>query len=475
MSPHDSIRRKLISVMLITSCTVVVTASVAFVCYELITFRDSARERLGTLAQVIAANSSSPLAFADAKDAQEVISALAADPQVRRAALYDRDGKLFITYPTGTNATAFPSHPPSERFRFHGWQLEVSEPIREGERELGKLYIVSNLAAVKRRLGLYVLISIGVTIGAVILAWFLARAMQRRISDPILHLTDTAREISADRDYSVRAKKESSDEIGVLTDTFNQMLAEIERGKAELEERVQARTADLAQANEDLESFASSVAHDLRAPLRHIEAYAEIISEESGTQLSKELRAYLVRILESSKSMGTVIDDLLALSRASRTELNIQPVNFNAMIEEVLSDFREELAGREVQWRIGDLGTVRCDPGLLTRAVTNLVSNALKYTRFRDVTIIQIDKTSMKGETVFFIRDNGVGFDMKFADRLFKAFQRLDASGRFEGVGIGLLTVSRIIRRHGGRIWAEAVPDQGATFYFTLSERKEIA
>ncbi len=243
---------------------------------------------------------------------------------------------------------------------------------------------------------------------------------------------------------------------------------EIRRLNAELEARVRERTAELTEANHELEAFTYSVSHDLRAPLRHIDAFARIVEEELTGEASPTLRNYINRIRKGTQTMGRLVDDLLNLSRVGRAELGWQRVDLHSLVEEVVSDLKAETAQRQIDWRIGLLPTVECDPGLMRQVFANLLSNAVKYTRPRPHTVVEVGQLLTQDDHPLFVRDNGVGFNMKYVGKLFGVFERLHRPDEFEGTGIGLAIVRRIILKHGGRVWAEAEPDKGATFYFTL-------
>jgi PAS domain S-box-containing protein len=236
----------------------------------------------------------------------------------------------------------------------------------------------------------------------------------------------------------------------------------------DLEKRVQDRTSELTAANRELEAFTYSVAHDLRAPLRHIDAFSKILSDDFSQILPAEARRFLENIRHGSRNMSRLVDDLLNLARIGRQELKRQPVALGALVEEVMVDIKRETEGRAIEWRIHRLPIVQCDSGLMKQVLANLLSNAVKYTRPRPLAVIEIGQEKSNGSCAVFIRDNGVGFNMKYADKLFGVFQRLHRSEDFEGTGVGLATVERIVRKHGGSIWAEAALDHGATFYFTM-------
>jgi light-regulated signal transduction histidine kinase (bacteriophytochrome) len=245
--------------------------------------------------------------------------------------------------------------------------------------------------------------------------------------------------------------------------------AEIRRLNGDLERRVAARTHELEAANRELEAFTYSVSHDLRAPIRQIDGFARILSEHRETPLDAKGEHYLMRIQEGAAHMGRLVDDLLHLARVGRQGLRPRSVSLGALLEEVRDDLAAETTGRDIDWVVDSLPATDCDPGLMKVVFTNLLSNAVKYTRRRQPASIEVGCTLQLGRRVIFVRDNGVGFDMKYAGKLFGVFQRLHRSDEFEGAGVGLATVQRIVHKHGGEIWAEAQPGLGATFFFTLS------
>ena len=259
------------------------------------------------------------------------------------------------------------------------------------------------------------------------------------------------------------------------TDITARKLAEkkIQELNDELELRVAARTVQLETVNQELEAFSYSVSHDLRAPLRHIGGFSKMLVEEFGSTLDPAAQHYLDRIQTGTQKMGLLVDELLNLARVGRHVLHPQPTGLSSIVAEVIAMLQPETEGRQVQWIVADLPAVECDPILVKQVFQNLLANALKFTRPRVLAVIEVSHKKEEGQPVFMVRDNGVGFSMKYVDKLFGVFQRLHSAEDFEGTGIGLVTVQRIVHKHGGRVWAEGEPDKGAAFYFTLGVEKQ--
>ncbi len=277
--------------------------------------------------------------------------------------------------------------------------------------------------------------------------------------------------------------------MGTLTDAFNLMLGrisdqdrELRRHATDLEQRVEARThelsesnetlrrnaAELLAANQELDAFAYSVSHDLRAPLRSIDGFSHVLLEDYGAQLDDGGRDALRRVRAASQRMAALIDDLLKLARVTRVEMRTEVVDLSAMAGDIVADLQRTDAVRQVEFAIAPGLKARADPPLLRVVLENLLRNSWKYTAKQPRPRVEFGSTDANGTRTFMVRDNGAGFDMKYMDKLFGVFQRLHSTTEFEGTGVGLATVRRIITRHGGQIWAEAAVDQGATFFFTL-------
>ena len=676
------------SVIMLTSVAVLLLTATAFTVYDLATYRQNLAGSLSATAAIIADHSTAALTLRDAQDARATLASLRADPRIVAAALYDRQGKLFARYPLQAPDREFPPALARVGWRSEGGRVLVFMPVTEGSARLGTLYLRSSPYPLYRRLQMYGGLVLTILCGSVLVALAISNTLQRWITRPVLALAAVAKAVSERGDYSIRAQKLSGDEMGLLTDAFNQMLGRIEeqtevlrqheeirsflaaivessndaiigkdfeskviswnagaermfgyaaaemlgqpitrlqspdrpeeeasileevkRGRtrhyetmrirkdgrpikvslsvspiknshgeiigvssivqditerkraerelqesrarsadiigsamdaiisvdagqhitifneaaermfdcprgealgqpldrfiparfraahrehvavfgrtgitsramgnlrplsglrangeefpieasishidvggqqtytvilrditerkraeeqilqlnAELEQRVEERTAELTAANNELESFTYSVAHDLRAPLRHIDAFSKILSEDCAPSLPAEAQHYLSNIRTSATKMSQLVDDLLNLARVGRQELNRQSTPLSELVDEVLEELKEETAGRKLEWHLQPLPAVECDPGLMKQVFANLLSNAVKYTRPRPVGVIEVGYRKMNGDSAVYVRDNGVGFNMKYADKLFGEFQR---------------------------------------------------
>jgi PAS domain S-box-containing protein len=299
-----------------------------------------------------------------------------------------------------------------------------------------------------------------------------------RVSRDITESKHAEQELQLAKENLESRVAERTSELAQANEQLEIELAERKRAEEEvrklnedLERRVAERTVQLVAANKELDAFSYTVSHDLRTPLRHITGFTGALVAKHSSQLGPEAQELLKFIQDGSKKMDHMIGDLLNLARLDRREAVSKMTPLNSLVEDVLKDLKSEIDGRQIDWHIGPLPAANCDPGLLQQAFANLLSNAVKYTRRREHAVIEVNQMTIDGEAVIYVRDNGAGFDSRYADKLFGAFQRLHTEEEFEGTGVGLATVQRIIRKHGGRIWAEAEYEKGATFYFTLSEK----
>jgi len=599
------IRTKLIRLVVTTCGIVLLLAISALIIIDGITIRRAVARSVSTLGEAIAFNSTAALAFDDPADANQVLEALRADQYVVYAALFDASGNLFARFP----AEVGPQQIPDEYLEtvngvFEGGFFHFSQPVIDRETLWGTLYIRYDLGLIRQRLIFNVLLGFFVLGSAVGASYVIASIVQRSISSPLMNLAAMARRISREHDYGLRANKQTADEVGDLTDAFNEMLSELgqkevalrrseerlrlavgasqtgiwnlnvksgemeveghvfevimpgrktialsdfierhvhaedrarvrhllsqerrslemtmrvlapdgsiryyySRGNAwqeaedapahllgvtldvtaareaeeeilrlnrELEQRVVERTAELQNALHEIESFSYSVSHDLRAPLRSIDGFSRILLAEYEAQVDEEGKDFLKRIRTSAQRMGQLIEDLLKLSRVTRQEMSRAAVNLSELAEEIVAEFDRPGSERKVKVAITPDMFAFGDENLLRIALHNLIGNAWKFTSQKEDARIEVGQVNASGGRTFFVRDNGAGFNMEHGGKLFGAFQRLHGASEFEGTGVGLATVKRIVNRHGGSIWAEAAVNEGATFYFTLPDASD--
>jgi signal transduction histidine kinase len=494
---NQPIKRKLTSVIMVTSTVVLLVTAAAFITYEVMTLRRNLRTNSQAIAVIAAEESSAAVASESQKAAEEVLSNFSARRQILLSALYLKNGHILAYYPTNSPRQGFPVDPVQNGYDIAGRAANIFVPVKRGDEIIGVMFLKYDLSQQYERFFWYAALVAAILLGSLAIALVISNWLQQLISRPILELAEAAKAVAVKRDYHVRATKYGEDELGVLTDAFNHMLTQIQdrdaalrqsEGQlraalqaaeaaaaqvralnADLEQRVSLRTAELASANHELEAFTYSVSHDLRAPLRHIDAFAQILDEEHAGAAPEQTRHYLARIRKGAQNMGRLVDDLLNLSRVGRAAVKQETVDLNELIEEVRAELRPETRARNIEWRIARLPPAYGDPGLLKQVFANLISNAVKYTRPRQDPVIEIGLEQTADGPAIFIRDNGVGFDMKYAGKLFGVFQRLHGEEEFEGTGVGLATVKRIVQLEGGRIWVEAELDKGATFHFTLT------
>ncbi len=464
---------------LLVSGSVLILAVLAFFSYDMLSFRQSLINNLRAEAQIIGANSVSALTFDDSASAAATLQGLNRSPAIVSAVLTTDDGTVFATYGSVDETTITGKHVLAHREAEHHWlngrRLLLAHRIMFQGSSIGVVYISATLDEIGQRARHYLLIA-GLILLLCMLAALLISSLSRKlVAQPIASLADTARSISREHDYSVRAT-ESTDsvEMSVLTEAFNEMLHQIQQSEAalrksrdELEQRVEERTAELRAANRELEAFSYTVAHDLRGPLDSITGLAYLLSGGSG-QLDPNSREMVQRLQESTKNMSALIDDLLNFARASTSPLKRDEVNLTAIALRIAGDLRSSEPTRSIDFVIADLPLVEADAGLMRIVMDNLLRNAWKYTSHHAKACIEFGAKLVDGRMVYCVRDDGAGFDPSRTAEIFQPFHRLHSKSEFPGTGIGLATVQRILARHGGEIWAEGGVEKGATFYFTL-------
>jgi signal transduction histidine kinase len=461
-------------------------AFVSFLAYNLLGYRQAAVNTLTAEAQIVGANSVSALQFNDPYQAETTLSALSNSPDVIAGAIYTQSGQLFAQYPTNIPPIRPQAFSQSQLLSswLNGTDILVGTRVVFQNTRVGTVYIQAHLTGLREQAVRYASIAAAILLICLAVALLLGAIFRRLLSEPIVALARTARLVSRYRDYSLRFEPgQSYDELASLTEAFNEMLAEIQRrdaaleqARGELELRVEQRTAELRDANRELESFSYTVAHDLRGPLEIISNICYLIQTQGDEAPKDSNEPMLERLSASVAEMSNLIDDLLNLSRATSAGLHRKRLDLSAMAGSILEGLAAAHPGRDVDGVV-QLGChATADPGLMQVVLQNLLRNAWKFTSHRESARIEFgcgDDGPSGAETTFYVRDNGAGFDPRLADRLFKPFQRLHTESEFTGTGIGLATVQRIVSRHGGRIWAEGEIGRGATFYFTLSPSGE--
>src|SRR5256886_2400592 len=369
------IQQELTAMLVLISGLVLLLTSAAFAGYQYWSLRSATRDAVAVRGRIIAANSTASLAFANDADAREILSALRADRHIVAAVLYDKSGHVFAAYPAHVAGDVVPVAPGPDGYRFERGLLIGFQPVEEaGSQRLGTLYLASDLGAIYETFRLSGVIGLAVMAVALLAAYLLSRILQGTISQPILALAETAKAVSTRQDYAVRAPQLGADELGALTDAFNQMLSriaeqkgELQRYAADLEKRVEERThelqerneslrrnaAELLAANTELDAFAYSVSHDLRAPLRSIDGFSQILLEDYSEKLDEAGRESLQRVRAASQRMGTLIDDLLKLARVTRAEIRTQDVGLSGMAREIVADLQPATPERQVEFEIG--------------------------------------------------------------------------------------------------------------------------
>jgi len=479
------IHQKLMLIALLTTGGALLLAGAALINFNVARFKDEMQRDLETLADIVGQHSTAALTFQDQASAIDYLKALKPRPSIVAAALYGKDRRLFARW-LPKAGIAVPSQPEKDGSRFASNSLVVFRGIDlKGER-IGTIYLRSDLRELRDRIWTQAMTVGLVFLASGIVALVLSSGLQRLISGPILTLAGTARAVSERRDYSIRAARRSSDELGALVDAFNDMLAQIQRRDSELqeakealEERVRERTRELEQRNEELnqsnkelDDFAYIASHDLKEPLRGIHNFSSFLIEDYAAKLDDEGRSKLDTLMRLTRRMETLIDSLLQFSRLGRVDLAVDRVNLNEIVAEMLDSLAISLKEDRVEVRVPrPLPTVRADRVRVGEIFYNLIVNAMKYNDKADKWIEIGWRENPTGPPVFYVRDNGIGIPEKHHDAVFRIFKRLHGRDKYGGgTGAGLTIVKKIIERHHGRIWLESSAGDGTAFYFTLQE-----
>jgi signal transduction histidine kinase len=477
-----SISAKLTQTIVLVVGIALLLAYVSFLAYDFYTLQKNLVSSLDTEAGIIGSNCVTALMFDDSQAAENTLSALRGSPHISSAVVLQSNGKVFARYARDARAPAALDDTLKENQLSAYWRQDgrilFGHRIVFQNRTVGFVYLFAETTDVSHRARQFGLISAAILVLCFLGSLFATSRMRNQVTQPLANLARTAQIVTHDHDYSIRADKvQRGDELALLVGSFNEMLEQIqqrdralETSRAELEDRVRERTAQLTSANQELEAFSSAVAHDLRGPLQKVTNLAFLISETGDLADGTRSRELMEKITDATGRMSLLIDDLLNLSRASSTPLNRGELDLSSIATSVTESLRTENPERNVEFVATPGAHVHADLGLMTVVMENLLRNAWKYTSRREGARIEFGFESTAEGRVYFVSDNGVGFDPQYLSRLFHPFQRLHSETDFPGTGVGLATVQRIIARHGGKVWAEGQTDRGARFSFTIPE-----
>jgi signal transduction histidine kinase len=481
-APRHSIATRLTLMNMLVSAVALVLACAGFFVYDQITFRDNLVRTLSAQAQIIGSNTVSAILFNDPQAAANTLAALKSSQNIASAGIFTNDHRELAEYlqNPGEGILNIPPIPAGEDevHWFRSTHLVLVRRITSEGKPIGFVYLRADLREIDQRLRRYALISFLVLMLSLVAAVLVSSVFRRSVAKPIVDLAATAQTISRDKDYSVRVTPVSGrDEISVLIDSFNVMLDELHKSHDELERRVAERTRELVAANRELEAFSYSVSHDLRGPLEAVDGFSYLLLNQYGERLDDKTRELSENIRAAAKRMGELIEALLNLSRITSGSMRPEPVDLGAMARSIMQDLQRTAPDRKVEFISPAKEDVYGDPQLLRIVMENLLRNSWKYTSRHQTATIEFGSLRQDGKIIYFVKDDGSGFDPRSADRLFQPFLRLHSKSEFPGNGVGLATVKRIIQRHGGEVWAQAAVERGATFFFTvrLDQREPAA
>jgi len=470
------IRGKMILILLCVSALSLFLFSSLDLYRELQLFKKNMVRNLTVLASTVGANSRAAIVFNDAVAGKRILSSLKEEPQIDFAALYDKDGKIFVTY---SRDEAVPFEPPEikdERYKIGKTHFEIVRNILLEDKVIGKIYLRSHMEELQAEFRNYAFLAGIMLFVTLAIAFFVSVKLQSIISRPILSLAEVAKKISNESDYSIRAHYESKDELGILYSGFNEMLEQIQKETTErkrAEKEIKRYAADLEKANEELRDFTFTASHDLQEPLRKVITFGYRLEKAWSGNQEKEALSYIERMQTSAFRMRQLIEDLLKFSRTAAKVGDFQSVNLEEVVEEVILDLEIQIEESKGAVKVEALPTLNADKRQMLQLFQNLISNGLKFARPGQPPMVSLKSVLLPdGYWKILVEDNGIGIDGKYQDRIFKPFERLHASGEYQGSGMGLAICNKIVSRHKGTITAESSANQGTRFVITLPEKQ---
>ena len=452
------------------------TLGILLVCSALIvvenkTYEQQLESELHVIADILAEQSAAALLFEDSEQLNTIIASLQQIGTIEQVCVFNVSKNL-VSALNDSSSEPCPNLDERPAVGFVGDYYRLLEPVMLDGDVVGHFYLMSRLEVLREHIWTFIVVTFSVGLGIQALLVLVALRLQRVVSEPIVELSDAAERISHEHDYSIRVPVYGKDELGALGSAFNEMIGTIQQqnrkilqSKGDLERTVAARTSELSHANRELEAFSFSVSHDLRQPLRAIEGFSQALEEDCRDQLDDTGLDYLSRIRAATVRMGSLIDGMLVLSRVSRQAMETKEVDLSAMLKEIAQELHDTTEDIPTEVAIQPNIRVVGDDRMLRIAFQNLLENAWKYSSKNDMRRIDVSARDTGESIIIELKDNGVGFDMKYVDKLFVAFNRLHTPAQFSGTGLGLATVDRVVRRHFGRVRAESEVDKGASFY----------
>ena len=479
VSKNISIKNKLILIQLVTALVAVLICCILFVFNDVKSFNKSLVNNKYSIAEIVGVNAIAPLLFKDKDAATQILQNLKSNPSILNAAIFDKEGNKFAQYDRYNGTFLFPP-PDNEKFNqtnFMGQKFLVDYKIMQENEFIGTVMLRSELTAVDDILINYIKVAASVLLGALLIAFIISTFFQKLITSRLLLLVNKTKEISATGNYANRLYDRGTDEIGVLSKEFNNMLDQIQKmqnslkeANADLEKRVQERTAKLERSNQELEQFAYVASHDLQEPLRTISNFVGLLEKKYPKEAEDDHFRYFQFIVKATSKMQNLIRDLLELSRVGRNAA-FTKVDCNKILLDVMAEMEISIKEKEATIHFSNLPFIKASEIELKRVFQNLISNALKFRKADLLPVIKITSFENEEEYVFSVEDNGIGIEDEYSNKIFNIFQRLHSTSEYPGTGIGLATCKKIVSLHNGRIWVESQFGKGTTFYFTISKQ----